>query len=151
MGTFKFRLATFLQLREFARDERRRALGEAFGADEVLQRQTLAAQQEMEALQADTRRAGAPGAIDVDHLIEAKRYEIEMFARLQLLGHKRALLTAEIERRRLALVDANRDVRVLEQLREKQIEHFRDTENLAQIKMLDETAQRRITDEETPS
>jgi flagellar biosynthesis chaperone FliJ len=40
---------------------------------------------------------------------------------------------------------------VLEQLREKQIEHFRDTENLAQIKMLDETAQRRITDEETPS
>jgi flagellar export protein FliJ len=56
---------------------------------------------------------------------------------------------AEIERRREVLVEADRDVRVLEKLREKQTERHRYEENRREIRQLDEVAQLRATREKT--
>ena len=54
----------------------------------------------------------------------------------------------EIERRGEALVDANRQVRVLETLRQKQLDRHRQGENRQEIKQLDETAGRRTPKED---
>ncbi len=62
--------------------------------------------------------------------------------RSQLDGQRETLAT-EIEHRRLALVEANREVRVLEKLREKQVTRHRRDENRRETKVLDEVAGRR--------
>ena len=52
------------------------------------------------------------------------------------------VLEAEVERRRLALVEADRDVRVLEKLRERQRERHQAAAALEDVKALDEIALR---------
>ena len=49
-------------------------------------------------------------------------------------------MAAEIERRRQALVEADREVRVLEKLRQRQAEQHRRDEDLREVKRLDEVA-----------
>lgn len=140
MARFKFRLATLLKLREAARDERRTELAQAYRADEVLQGHLEQVRNELNSLQEQCRKASGPGTIDIDRLIEAQRYEFILKGQQRNLNEQRGRLAAEIERRRVALLAANREVRVLEKLREHQIEQHKHQENLLDIKRLDEVA-----------
>jgi len=147
MAKFKFRLATFLRLREATRDERRAELAEAYRVDEVLHQRLENVGWELDCLKSQSRRATGPGAVDVDRLVEAQRYELTLRAQQSQLVKQREALAAEIERRRLALVEANREVRVLEKLREKEALRHQQEENRQEIKQLDETAQRCVARE----
>jgi len=148
MAKFKFRLATLLRLCEVARDERREQLARAYQADEVIERDRALVADERRALTRQNRLASGPGPLDVDRLMEGRRYELVLQSREQQLAQQHQAVRAEIERRRLALVDANRQVRVLETLREKQLDHHRREENRREIKQLDETAGRRAAQED---
>jgi len=148
MAKFKFRLATLLRLCEVARDERREQLARAYQADEIIEQDRALVADERRALQRRNRVASAPGQLDVDRLLEGRRYELVLQSREQQLAQQHQDVQAEIERRRLALVDANRQVRVLETLREKQLDHHRREENRREIKQLDETAGRRAAQED---
>jgi flagellar FliJ protein len=140
MARFKFRLATLLKLREAARDERRAELAQAYRADEALGSLLDQARAELDSLRERCRGAVGPGAIDIDRLIELQRYEIVLKNQQRHLNEQRGRLAAEIERRRVALLAANREVRVLEKLREHQLEQHRQAENRLDIKRLDEVA-----------
>ena len=76
-------------------------------------------------------------------MIESQRYEVTLRAYEKQTLAQRERLAVEIERRREALLAANREVRVLEKLREHQIERHREEENRRDIKRLDEIAQQR--------
>jgi len=143
MSKFKFRLATFLRLREAFRDDRRAELAEAYRADDLVAGRQTEVARELLSLEDECRRAAGPGPVQVDLLLEAQRYEILLKAHAQQLGRQRDLLAAEIERRRQALVHANRDVRVLEKLREHQAAGHRQEEHRREIKQIDEVAQQR--------
>jgi len=125
MAKFKFRLATLLRLREFARDERRSELARAYRADEII--------------------AGEEQLLMRDL---ARRYELVLTAQKQHVHQQRQAVRAEIEKRRRALVEANRGVRVLEELREKQRRRHRGNEQRLEIKQLDEVAQQRSRQED---
>jgi flagellar FliJ protein len=140
MARFKFRMATLLKLREAARDERRTELAQAYRADDVLGKNLEQVKTELIALEDRCRKAAGPGAIDIDRLIEAQRYEIILKVQQRSLNEQRGKLAAEIERRRVALLAANREVRILEKLREHQIEQHNQAENRLDIKRLDEVA-----------
>jgi flagellar FliJ protein len=142
MSKFRFRLATLLKLREAARDERRAALADAYQADEVLQGYLAKTQEDLVAVQQTYRQAISPGQINVDPLIDSQRYEMVMRAQVQHLDQQRAQLAEEIERRRQALVYADRDVRILEKLRDNQARQHAQTEEMQLMKILDEVAQR---------
>lgn len=143
MANFKFRLQTLLKLRETVRDERRGELAQAYRAEEVLRQRQREIEDELAALAHQSRSAAAPGTVNVDRLLEARRYELVLRSRRQLNQQQQEALDAEIERRRQALVEANREVRVLEKLREKQeIRHYQE-ENRQEIKQLDEAGGRR--------
>ncbi|MBN2477100.1 MAG: flagellar export protein FliJ [Pirellulales bacterium] len=144
MTKFKFRLATLLQLREAARDERRSELAEVYRLDELLQERLDDVLRQLGSLRGQCRRVAAPGAIDVDQLVEAQRYELTLRSQQKLLEQQRLTVTDEIERRRQVLVDANRDVRVLEKLRDKQSRRHREEEGRREIKQLDEVAGQRV-------
>ena len=72
-----------------------------------------------------------------------QRYEVTLRAYEKQALEQRKRVAAEIERRREALLAANRDVRVLEKLREHQLQRHRDDENRRDIKRLDEIAGQR--------
>lgn len=145
MARFQFRLATLLRLRELARDERRAQLAEAIRlADQVRVRQD-----DVRALVESTRKLQRPsaGPIDADGLLNATRYELVLRAELQQLEMQQATIAAEIEKRRQALVEADREVRSLERLREAQQERHLAEEEERSRKELDEIAVRRYATE----
>jgi flagellar FliJ protein len=142
MPTFKFRLTTMLRLREATRDERRGLLAQAYAAQQKLADQ----RQELERQIGEHRSGklqGAKGRLDVDRLLDANRYQLVLQAEMNVLTRQEAALEAETEKRRQALVIADRDVRVLEKLREKQYQRFLEQEAVLQGKQLDEIAGRR--------
>lgn len=147
MAKFKFRLATLLELREAARDERRGQLAQAYRAEEIVDGERTRLARELSELEKQNRRASAPGPLDVDRLLEVRRYALLLRSQQQEVGHKHEILQAEIERRREALVEANRQVRVLEELRRRELERHRQEEIRQEIKRLDEAASRCIRQE----
>jgi|SRR5271157_4649690 len=140
MARFTFRLTALLRLRESRRDECRAALAEAYRIDEVLRKQFEGLGRELDALREFCRLNASPGAVDVDRLVEAQRYELVARAQQQRLAQQRQAVAAEIERRRQALVEADREVRVLEKLRQRQAEQHRHEEERHESKRLDEVA-----------
>ena len=150
MAKFKFRLATLLRLREAARDERRTELAEAYRADDILRQGLDRVGKQLGWLQDGCRKAAGPGTVDVDRLVEAQRYELVLRTQQSRLGQQREAVTAEIDRRRQSLVGANRDVRLLEKLRQHQAQRHRQTENRREIKQLDEVAGQRAAREDLP-
>ncbi len=148
MQKFEFRLATLLQLREATRDERRAALAEAYHVDDLLRRQQEELAGELSGLEKLCRVVSGPGTVDVDRLVEAHRYKLALRFQGQTLDRQRQAVAAEIKRRRQALVEANRDVRVLEKLREKQAARHRADQDQRQRKQLDEIALQRALRED---
>jgi flagellar export protein FliJ len=143
MAKYKFRLETLRKVREMARDQRRAALAEGFRAAEVLaaKREELAVEaSELRGLQ---RSAAAGRYLDVNRLLEAQRYELLLKSRGEELAKQSALLAAEIERRRQTLVEADRDVRVLELLDERHRREHDRRQHRLETKQLDETAVQR--------
>jgi flagellar FliJ protein len=148
MAKFNFRLATLLKLREATRDDRRQQLAKAFEAEEILLRQALEVDENLAALHAHARKIAGPGKVNADSLLEAQRFELALRAHRQQLGQQQELVRAEIEQRRAALVEANREAQILERLRERQHERYREVENRREIRVLDEAAQRAALSEE---
>ena len=87
------------------------------------------------------QRAAATGRhFDINVLVEAQQYDLVLRAQQQELARQQSLLAIETERRRLAAVEAEREVRVLELLDERhRREHQRDEARL-EAKQLDEVA-----------
>lgn len=148
MAKFKFRLATLLRLREADRDERRGELAEAYRADEIMENQQKKLEADLAELAAKYREAVAPGPVSIDRLVETQRFEILLRAQCRHLIEQRELVAAEIERRRARLVEANREVHVLEKLKERQMQRYREEEGRREVKVMDETAGNRRLREE---
>ncbi len=136
----QFRLATLLRLRETNRDERLAALAEARRADEDLAGRLERLEIEQSRLQEESRKAAGPGAVDVDQLVEAHHYAVLLQTRQEELRRERQTMAVEIDRRRQALLAADRDVRVLEKLRERRSQQHRREEERQAAKQLDEAA-----------
>jgi flagellar protein FliJ len=140
MSKFHFRLATLLRLRETTRDERRVQLAEAHRADAELQSQLARLNVKQEQLQRECRAAAGPGEVDLSRLLEALQYASALRAQKAELRQQRQALAAEIDLRRQALIEADRDVRTLEKLRENQSQAHQQAEDRQEVKRLDEAA-----------
>ena len=105
MTVFKFRLATLLRMREAVRDERRTALAEAYEADRILAERIEEMQQRHRALYDRRAEAAGPGAVKVDQLLDAGRYEFVLQAEQKTVASQRQQLSEEIEKRRTALAE----------------------------------------------
>jgi flagellar FliJ protein len=149
MTRFHFRLQTLLKLREADRQQRRVELAQAYQAEKLLQRQFSNLTQQERTLQKQSRFYLAPGRVPVERLRDAHRHVLLLKAQAQQLLEKQGQLEEEIERRRRALIEADRQVRVLEKLRERQLEQHRATEDAREVKALDEVAQRVWGDKES--
>jgi len=140
MAKYKFRLQTLQKVREAKRDQQRASLADAFRAEQILIEKRAEITKEKAEL-AELQRSAATGKyLDVNRLLEAQRYEILLQARGHELAKQTALVQAETERRRQALVEADRDVRVLELLDERHRREHNHRAARQEVKQLDETA-----------
>jgi flagellar FliJ protein len=140
MAKYKFRLETLQKVREAHRDQQRSALAEAFRAEHVLAENRAELAAEENELRQLKRSATDAKYLDVNRLLEAQRYELLLRAQAQELEKQAVLLAAETERRRQVLVEADREVRVLELLDERHCRaHYRELER-KETKLLDEAA-----------
>jgi flagellar protein FliJ len=120
MGNFTFQLAGLLRMWQEQRDEHRTQLNQAFHADEMLGQRLDDLDRRHGQLLVQCRVAVGPGTLDVDRLVEFRRYEGLITARQSEIRRERQRVAAEIDRRRGALAAADREVRVLEKLEERQ-------------------------------
>ncbi|MGD0900873.1 MAG: flagellar export protein FliJ [Thermoguttaceae bacterium] len=144
MSAFRFRFTPVLRLREATREERRAALAEAYRVDDVLRRRLEAVAAEIERLRGISRQAASPGPVDVDRLVETQRYQLALQIQQAQIAAQRDNMAAEIQRRRQALLEADREVRVLEKLRQRQAERHRLEEDRRETKRLDEVARQKL-------
>jgi flagellar export protein FliJ len=140
MSQFHFRLATLLRLRQSTRDERRVELAEVQRADAELEGQLTRLAARQERLRGECRKAAGPGEVDLARLAESHQYAALLQTQEDELVRQRLALAIEIDRRRQSLLEADREVRTLEKLRENQIEAHRQNKNRQEIKRLDEAA-----------
>ncbi|WP_145087849.1 flagellar export protein FliJ [Anatilimnocola aggregata] len=124
MQAFRFRLQTVLRLRIAARDERRTELGRALRAAEVLREQQAklaaeAIENQEQTRQMMLRHTAAQQGVSVDGLLNAHRHSLVLKAQGIQLAQQQQQVAAEIAKRQSALVEADRDVRVLEKLQER--------------------------------
>jgi flagellar protein FliJ len=140
MAKYRFRLETIEKLRVIRRDQQRVALAEALRAEQVLIERRADIQNEQAALRTMQRAASAQHHVDVNRLLDAQRYELVLNVRKLELTNQQALLSTEIERRRRALVEADREVRVLELLDERQRQAHRREMSRLETRQLDEIA-----------
>jgi flagellar export protein FliJ len=143
MSKYRFRLATLEKLRKAELDQRRAALADGYRAEQILADQRNALAEESAALREAQRIALAGPYTDVNQLVEAQRYDMVLHAQASTLKQQADRLAVEIERRRLAVVEADRAVRILDKLDERRrAEHRQQTER-AEYRQLDEIASTR--------
>lgn len=143
MAKYKFRLATLQKVREARCDQQRAELAEALRAEQLLadrRAELLAEQQELLQLQ---RESSGAHFLNVNRLLDAQRYELVLKAREVELTQQQAAVAAEAERRRLALVESTRDVRVLELLDDRQRREYEKELQHTEARQLDEVAVQR--------
>lgn len=143
MSKYRFRLETLEKLRIAQRDQHRAALADGFRAEQILADQRAALALEAAALREAQRAALASPLLDVNQLVEAQRYDMVLHAQQQLLKDQAARLAVEVERRRLALVEADRAVRVLDKLDERRRAEHRKQQERSEHRLLDEVASTR--------
>jgi flagellar export protein FliJ len=139
MARYEFRLKSLEKVRSARRDQCRGALADAFRAQAVLaqtQHELAAEQQELR----NYARQASEGILDVNRLLDAQRYELVLKAREQEFTRQEALLATETELRRTALVEAEREVRALALLDQRQRRAHAIHERRREAKQLDEAA-----------
>jgi flagellar FliJ protein len=137
---FHFRLQTMLRLRIAERDQRLAELAKALRAEEVLRTEDQMVADEQIALAQRSLALKAPGAADVDSLLQTHRYELVLGAKRKQLATQIQQVQTESERRRLVVVEADRQVRVLEKLKERQALSHRREADRQEAKLYDEMA-----------
>lgn len=142
MKKFSFRLATLMKLREADRDERRGELAKAYRAIEVIDGRLAEIEQELQSARSVGRTGADIGDIAVDTLLDYERYELTLMAEKKNVESQRTQVAEEAERRRAALVEADREVQVLDKLREKQLARHRAEQQRAELRQLDDVAGR---------
>jgi len=142
MAKFRFRLATLRKLREAHRDEVRGKLAEAYQAAQMLEEQQIALGEELFSLQTTQREYASQGTTNVNRLLEAQRYQAVLRAQQATLKDQASVLATEVERRRQNVVEADRQVRVLDKLHDHQQEQHQQEASRREMKELDEVALR---------
>src|SRR4051812_48153725 len=140
MAKYRFRLETLQRIREARRDQQRATLAEAYRAEQIISENRAQLAHEEELLRELQRSAAVGHYLDVNRLLEAQRYELLLKAQEQELAKQAVLLAAESERRRQVLVEADREVRVLELLDDRHRKVFEGDQQRAETKQLDEAA-----------
>jgi flagellar FliJ protein len=142
MKKFVFRLATLLKMREAERDQRRSELADAQRALAMIDERIGEIAQEMSTVRETARKAAGVGRVAVDALLDNQRYELMLMAEKNSVDTQREQVAAEMDRRRALVVEADRKVKTLEKLRDRERQRHRAERERRDANQLDEVGVR---------
>lgn len=142
MTQFHFRLQSLLKLRKLQRDRCREALADAYRADQILQSRESELAEEVHTARQEKRQFTEGGPLEVNRLLDTYRYELLLQSQLRTLERQRLQIAQETERRRLAAVEAEQELQVLEKLRQRQAEAHARQEDKVVTRTMDDIALR---------
>ncbi|HVU88778.1 MAG TPA: flagellar FliJ family protein [Pirellulales bacterium] len=140
MAKFTFALDSVLRWRTAERDQRRQAVADAMRLEQLAQDRIIACDGELQKLREND---GSTGAIDIARRVASEQYAAALRRDRQRLVVERSERTAEVDSSRAALVEADREVRMLERLRERKLEAFEAAERRRQQSGMEELALRK--------
>lgn len=140
---FKYRLASLLKIREGVRTEKQLELNKAYEAAQIVEDALQRVRTDIVRCTEEARNLIASGNVRVDYLLGMRRHEAFLLAQKSHAENQLKMIQEEIERRRIALMEADREVKVLEKLREKLKDRFLREQALAELKQMDEVAGRK--------
>lgn len=139
MAGFRFRLKSVATLREQARDRIAEAVAEVQEAQRIVREQIAQLQREIEeALK--QRQTASTGIVRIDRLLLVQRHQLMLEAQREQAVQQLRLLEEEYERRRALLVEAEKEVKAMEKLKETQKARWEQDQLAAEQKQIDEWA-----------
>ena len=142
---FKYSLAPLLKIRENVRAEKQAELNKAYEAARIVEDELERVRSEYAHSLEQGFRAAQQEQIDVNYLLNLRRHQAYLITQQEHATKQLEEIRQEIERRRIALMEADREVKVLEKLREKMKAKHLQEEALADQKQMDEIAGRAKT------
>ncbi|MCL2348105.1 MAG: hypothetical protein FWC50_07560 [Planctomycetaceae bacterium] len=137
---FNFRLKPLQKIRENVRKERQTELAKALEAEAVIREKLEGIKHEIKATKEEGRRLAAGGEINVDDLIGLRRHEAFLLAQKTAMEEHLEKLLVEVERRRQAVIEADKEVRIMEKFHEKLKERYDSALEAKEIAGFDEIA-----------
>ena len=135
-----FRLQSVMKLRIAARDERRKSLADALRAESIVSEQITSMEKDIAAAREASRAAASPGLIQVERLLSFNRHELLLDANRRALIKQKKRSPKRLRFADRALVEADRDVKALEKLRERDDRERLIAEDRREQAELDQTA-----------
>lgn len=114
----KFRLATLLKIRERDRDLAAKSVQDvrlAIDKLDIAQKEIDEANRQMN----DARKQSSFGAINLNQILDAQRYQMVLSAQSAQIADHQGKLNQELERRQFALLQSQKAVKSLEKLRDQ--------------------------------
>ena len=143
---FTFRLEPLITIRDNELKERQLELAKAYEARKILEEDMQEIDRQLADGIAAARSLMQEGqTVNVESLLSFRRQEMFLRAQQNDLMETMETLDQEIERRRALVVAANKELKIVEKLKEKRYEKYLEEENKAEMKSMDEIAGRRPT------
>jgi flagellar FliJ protein len=141
MAQFKFNLKGVLRQRELAEDQRQRTFADAQRAYAELETQLKAMDDEVKAAGEDLRRNHLVGPINVHYLAAHRRFGMAMQRKAMALAERMAEAKQVVDAARAALVEAAKQRKTLEKLKEKRQATWAEDQTRREQAATDEVAQ----------
>ncbi|MDR0521464.1 MAG: flagellar export protein FliJ [Planctomycetaceae bacterium] len=138
---FKFRLEPLITIRENVRKERQAELVKAYEARQKIENEQQGIEQAITENIEEARNQMLPGkAVNIEHLLYFRRHEMFLRAKQNELAKMAQMIDEEIERRRLAVIEADKECKSTEKLKESQFKKYTEEERKTENKQMDEIA-----------
>ncbi|MCL2117741.1 MAG: hypothetical protein FWH27_04845 [Planctomycetaceae bacterium] len=140
---FNFRLKPLQKIRENVRRERQTELARALEAEAVVRGKIESIAHDIAGTKEEGRKLASEGRINVDFLVGLRRHEAYLLAQKQEAEQKLEQVLTEVERRRLAVAEADKEVKIMEKLHEKLRDKYDAEQSAKEIVAFDEIASQR--------
>ncbi|MCL2346947.1 MAG: hypothetical protein FWC50_01670 [Planctomycetaceae bacterium] len=137
---FRFRLQPLQKIRENVRRNRQTELAKALEAEAVVRERLEGVKHEIKTTKEEGRRLAVGGEVNVDYLIGLRRHEAFLLAQKTTIEEHLEKLIAEVERRRQAVIEADKEVRIMEKFHDKLKERYDSAIETKEIAEFDEIA-----------
>lgn len=138
MPRFKFQLEGVLEHRKNIEQEKQRALAAVLAEMQRLKHELTDLDQMARSAIADLRENRLTGALDMSFLAAHRRFSGSVQRRAIALAQKMALVQRQIDQARAALAEAAKQRKIIEKLRERQLERWQAQQHRQEMEELDD-------------
>lgn len=138
MATFRFNLEGVLRHRKHIEQQHQRAVGELLAQMTAMQAEMQALNDTVSDSTEQLRTSHLTGSIDLGYLTAHRRFMLATRAKAADLLQRMARLQQQIDQARQRLAEAAKQRKIIEKLKEKQFERWRDDLQRKELANLDE-------------